>query len=122
MVKRLFIVWHSYSGFKTSRCISDLLTIHAHELNRMLLISREDKNVKIQLKGFNESETFIHPSKFLDLLCYKNQCKYSCLLLNSRDIPTFLALRLLTVMLAIVKWIGQRYFCNECLTLRLPKT
>lgn len=48
--------------------MSDLPTIHGHELNRMLLITREDKNVKIQLKGFNKSEPFIHPSKFLTLL------------------------------------------------------
>lgn len=47
--------------------MSDLPTIHAHELNIMVLITREDKNVKIQLEGFNESEPIIHPLKFLGI-------------------------------------------------------
>lgn len=57
--------------------MSDLPTIHARELNRLLLITREDKNVKIQFKGFNESEPIIHPSKFLGIHYYfsMQQCK-----------------------------------------------
>lgn len=70
---------------------------------------------KYNLKGLmSMSHSFSNPGSF-NYHFNMQQCKYSCLLLNLRNLrnfPTSLALRWLIVMLDIAKWIAQRNFCD----------
>lgn len=60
---------------------------------RVLLIIREEKNVKTQLKGFNESKPIINPLKLFGIHCYFSKQTVQLFVFECNAFSEFLALR-----------------------------